>query len=74
MDKKLHLLESYRMRGDDGNDYVVHAYEHLARLARQANDEWEPTGQAEYKLADGEHVDVDQAGALTISRTGVRLH
>ena len=73
MDKKLHLLETLAMRGDDGRSYVVHGYEHLARPEGMPNDAWEPTGQCEYKLATGERVDVDKQGAMTIARNGVRL-
>ena len=75
MDKKLHLLETFPVRGDDGNSYVVHGYEHLVRLdgTPDLNDQWEPTGQAEYKLANGERVNVDQTGTMTIAKTGVKL-
>ena len=52
MERKLHLLDTYKVRGDDGRPYVVHGYEHLARLDGQAGDElgWQPTGQIEYRL------------------------
>jgi hypothetical protein len=32
MEKMLHLLETFNARGSDGTAYVVHGYEHLARL------------------------------------------
>jgi hypothetical protein len=75
MDKKLQLLETFAARGDDGNDYVVHGYEHLARLVGMPDTgaPWEPTGVAEYKLASGEHIEVDKAGTMTVARSGVRL-
>jgi hypothetical protein len=75
MDKKLHLLETITMRGDDGQHYVVHGYEHLARLDGMPDTDsaWEPTGQSEYKLANGEPVNVDRSGAMTIARSGVKL-
>jgi hypothetical protein len=75
MDKKLHLLETIPVRGDDGNSYVVHGYEHLVRLDGMPDlgDQWEPTGQAEYKLANGERVDVDKSGTMVIAKTGVKL-
>ena len=58
MEKTLHLLETFTARGSDGKAYVVHGYEHLARLdaVRDTLGQWEPTGLAEYKLADGRHV------------------
>ena len=75
MDKKLHLLETFPVHGEDGHDYVVHGYEHLARLdgTPDLHERWEPTGVAEYKLANGEPVAVDKAGTMTIARSGVRL-
>ena len=76
MDKKLHLLETLRLRGDDGKTYVVHGYEHLARLEGMPDtpDQWQPTGLAEYKLATGEPVRVDRAtGEMSVPSTGVML-
>jgi hypothetical protein len=76
MDKKLHLLETFPARGNDGNDYVVHGFEHLARLdgMTDLNDQWAPTGLAEYKLSNGERIDVDKSGSMTVARTGVKLN
>jgi hypothetical protein len=75
MEKMLHLLETFNARGSDGQTYVVHAYEHLARLdaVRDTLGQWEPTGLAEYKLADGRAVSVDRKGVMTLHSTGVRL-
>lgn len=75
MERKLHLLDTYKVRGDDGRPYVVHGYEHLARLDGQAGDElgWQPTGQIEYRLDSGEIVTVDKSGAMAVAATGVRL-
>jgi hypothetical protein len=76
MDKKLHLLETHRAQGDDGNAYVVHGYEHLARLdgVPDFDDQWQPTGQSEYRLATGELIEVDRTGAMTVAGTGVKLN
>jgi hypothetical protein len=75
MDKRLHLLETFAMRGDDGSRYVVHGYEHLTRLdgAPDLEESWQPTGQAEYRLSSGEHIVVDREGQMTVAQTGVRL-
>jgi len=75
MEKMLRQLETFRARGSDGNTYVVRGYEHLARLdaAGNALGQWEPTGLAEYKLADGRRVCVAQDGAMTVDGVGVRL-
>ena len=75
MDKKLQRLETHRLAGDDGQAYVVHGYEHLTRLDGTPDgvDQWEPTGQFEYKLADGTPLQVHADGSMTISRSGVRL-
>lgn len=75
MEKMLHLLETFAAQGSDGKAYVVRGYEHLARLdaVPDAQGQWEPTGIAEYKLADGRRVDVDKHGVLIVVDTGVRL-
>jgi len=75
MEKMLHLLETFAARGSDGRAYVVHGYEHLARLdaVPDTRGQWEPTGIAEYKLADGRRVDVDRQGVMTVVDAGIRL-
>jgi hypothetical protein len=75
MEKKLHRLETFNARGSDGKVYAVHGYEHLARLEAvpETQAQWEPTGLAEYRLADGRHVSVDRSGAMTLRDSGVRL-
>ncbi|WP_418316324.1 hypothetical protein [Piscinibacter sakaiensis] len=75
MEKKLHLLESFHARGSDGKDYMVHCYEHLALVETLSAtpDQWEPTGQIEYKLADGHLVHVDQNDQMTIADSDIRL-
>ena len=75
MEKMLHLLESFSAHGSDGKEYVVHGYEHLARLdaVPDSQGRWEPTGVAEYKLADGRRIDVDKQGDMTVVGTRVRL-
>ena len=75
MDKRLHFLESFKARGDDGGLYTVRGYEHLARLEGMPDDgEWQSTGVCEYKLATGEPVSVDSTtGAMTILGRGVKL-
>lgn len=75
MDKTLHRLETHRLVGDDGQTYVVHGYEHLTRLDNTPDfaDQWHPTGQFEYKLADGTPLQVAGDGTMTIPRSGVRL-
>lgn len=75
MEKMLHLLETFTARGSDGKTYVVHGYEHLARLdaVPSLQGQWEPTGLAEYKLADGRRVSVDHDGAMSVPSIGVRL-
>ncbi|HJV60929.1 MAG TPA: hypothetical protein VJ743_08270 [Albitalea sp.] len=75
MDRKLHLLETFTARGSDGRPYVVHGYEHLARLdaVPDPQGQWEPTGVAEYRLADGRRVEVDKHGVMTLADSGMRL-
>lgn len=73
MEKMLHLLETFKARGSDGRDYSVRGYEHLVRLEDTAPGAWEPTGLAEYKLADGRHVRVDADGTMSVPQLGLTL-
>ena len=75
MEKMLHQLETFSARGSDGKSYAVRGYEHMARLEAipDAHGQWEPTGVAEYKLADGRPVRIDKDGRMTIAGTGVSL-
>jgi len=75
MDKKLHRLETFAARGSDGKLYSVHGYEHLGRVEAfiAAQEQWEPLGIAEYKLADGRHVTMKQDGSMIVDETGVEL-
>jgi hypothetical protein len=74
MDLRLRLLESFRATGSDGVTYKVMAYERLARDEAFADGEhWEPTGQAEYRLADGRFVDVQHDGEMRIANSEVVL-
>jgi hypothetical protein len=75
MERRLHLLESFRATGSDGTIYKVCGYEHLVRDESLADgvDHWEPTGQSEYRLASGERIEVQPDGSLRISDTGVQL-
>eukprot|EP01036_Dinobryon_divergens_P052675 gene52675-biopygen43314 len=75
MDKRLHLLETFTARGSDGQTYVIHGYEHLVQLdtLQDVLGQWEPTGLAEYKAADGRPVHVAADGTMTLERSGVTL-
>jgi hypothetical protein len=73
MEKRLRLLETTRMQGDDGRQYVVRAYEHQAATVCGVEEHWEPTGVVEYKLDSGRHVRVDGAGRMTIAGTDITL-
>jgi hypothetical protein len=74
MDLRLRLLESFRATGSDGVSYKVMAYERLARDESFADGEhWEPTGQAEYRLADGRLIDVKRDGEMCIAGSSVVL-
>jgi hypothetical protein len=75
MDKKLHFLDSFAARGSDGAAYKVIAYEHLLRvdLLADGQDQWEPSGLTEYRLATGERVDVTPDGMMRVAPTRVEL-
>ena len=75
MDRKLHLLETFVAQDDQGASYKIFGYEHLvqAHASPEFQQQWEPTGIAEYKLAGGGHVDLESDGVLRIAATGLRL-
>jgi hypothetical protein len=74
MDRKLHLLESFEAQGNDGTTYKVLGFEHLARDPSAVDTErWDPTGVAEYRLADGRPVTESADGALHVVGSGVTL-
>lgn len=75
MEKRLQRLETFAARGGDGQLYSVHGFEHQCRIdtLMTAQEVWESTGQAEYKLADGRRVQVDRDGTMTVAATGVKL-
>ena len=75
MEKSLRQLETFNARGTDGQLYAVHGYEHLARIdPRMAPlDQWESTGEAEYKLADGRHIDVQKDGRMRVAKSSLML-
>lgn len=76
MDIKLHRLESFSAQDAQGKPYKVYGYERLARAYPwlDAAAQWESTGVVEYKLANGEHLDMARDGTLQGAHSGVRLH
>ncbi|NRF71281.1 hypothetical protein HLB44_30250 [Aquincola sp. S2] len=74
MDRKLHLLEAFVAQDDQGASYKVFGYEHLVHAPISAGfQQWEPTGVAEYKLASGEHLELEHDGVLRVAASGLRL-
>ncbi len=75
MDKKLHRLETFRVQDMHGATYKVHAYEHLTRVDNllDMQTQWEPTGEVEYKLATGEHLDMDEDGTMHVAGSSMPL-
>lgn len=75
MEKKLHRLETFRVQDMHGAIYQVHAYEHLTHVDNllDMQTQWEPTGEVEYKLATGEHVEVDQDGTMHVAGSSMPL-
>jgi len=76
MDYKLHLLDSFAARGADGQTYKVCAYEHLIQdrsLLTDGREHWEPNGEFEYRLADGESVEELADGSLRVRSSALML-
>lgn len=72
MDLRLQLLDSFVARGSDGQSYKVCAYDRLV-LVPGTVDDWEPSGQAEYRLDDGRPVDVAADGTMRLAGSQVVL-
>ena len=75
MDQKLGLLESFTARGSDGSTYKVCGFERLAKDESlvDGQEHWEPTGFVEYRLADGQSVDVRRDGSMRVAKSGIEL-
>ena len=75
MDKQLRRLETFPARGSDGNEYAVHAYEHLGRVNALVGgeDRYEPLGIAEYKLADGRPLREAGEGSFVVVGNDLQL-
>jgi hypothetical protein len=75
MDLKLHLLDTFRASGSDGNDYKVCAYERLRRddSLPDGLDHWVSTGVTEYRLDSGEEIDARADDHLVVRRSGIAL-
>ena len=75
MEKTLRQLETFNARGTDGQVYSVHGYEHLARIdpLSAARDQWESTGEAEYKLADGRPIEIQKDGQMRVAGSDLML-
>jgi hypothetical protein len=72
MELRLHLLDTLVASGSDGNKYKVRAYDRLV-LVPGTTDDWEPSGQVEYRLEDGRRVDVAKDGTMCIAGAEVVL-
>ena len=75
MERKLHFLESFNATGSDGGIYKVCGYEHMLsdESVLDGREHCEPTGQAEYRLANGARVEVRPDGSMRIASSGVEL-
>jgi methyl coenzyme M reductase alpha subunit len=76
MDHKLHLLETFNARDAQGKCYKIKGYEHLMRehlFVASAEELWEPTGQAEYRLDSGEPLEMQEDGTLRLCGSDVVL-
>ncbi len=75
MDHKLHLLETFSARDAQGKSYKVRGYEHMMRedLFVAAEELWESTGQAEYRLDTGEPLEMLPDGTLRMPGSDVVL-
>lgn len=76
MEHRLQLLESFAAKGADGREYKVRAYEHQVHDATWLHDgrqHWESTGETEYRLDNGERLDVRPDGSMCEPNSGLEL-
>lgn len=76
MERRLQLLDSFAAQGADGRTYKVRAYEHQVHDAgwmHDGHERWEPTGQTEYRLDNGERLEVRPDGSMCEPRSGLEL-
>jgi hypothetical protein len=74
MDLRLQFVESFLATGSDGATYKVCAYDRMTPdPALSDGEHWQPTGQIEYRLADGRPVEIDGEGTAHIARSDVEL-
>lgn len=68
MERKLRQLETFVAVGSDGQTYSVKGYEHLGRTGALSDiqEQWEPLGVAEYKLADGRPLQEREDGSFVV--------
>jgi hypothetical protein len=72
MDLRLQLLDSFAAKGSDGRDYKVRVYDRLVPLPGNPG-QWEPTGEAEYRLDNGRAVEVGKDGSMRVAGTDITL-
>lgn len=75
MERKLQLLESFHAEGSDGKTYKVCGYEQMAAdpTLQDGQPHWQSTGVAEYRLAEGDVVEVRKDGVMRVRNSGVEL-
>lgn len=75
MDKQLHRLDTLCARDPQGRLHTVHAFEHLVRLPVGSDPfgQWEPTGMVEFRLANGERLDMPEEGVFVAPGRDLRL-
>jgi hypothetical protein len=75
MELRLQFLESFRVKGSDGTEDKVCAYERLAPDTSVGDglERWAPTGVVEYRMEDGRLVEESKDGSLRIAASGVAL-
>lgn len=75
MELRLQFLESFRVKGSDGTEDKVCAYERLAPDTSVGDglERWAPTGVVEYRMEDGRLVEESKDGSLHIAASGVAL-
>ena len=75
MDLKLHLLETFHAKGNDGKDYKVCAYERMRRdeTVHDGQERWLSTGMTELRLDSGDQVAPKADGTMTVLPSGITL-
>jgi hypothetical protein len=76
MQRRIHFLDSFAVVDSQGHRHKVRLFEHQVQpdmLLCDGHEHWEPTGQAEYRLDNGDIVEVLDDGTMRARDSSLQL-